>query len=93
MSSAVLQASDQKEAEDMLLLLKVCFKEALHRQWPQCRSYVAAARAAVFEKRARALVTVLLRDAPPAAGAKGHCAASHIWLELNFGYPLPLVES
>jgi hypothetical protein len=42
-----------------------------------------ATGATVFEKRAHVLV--LLRDAPPAAGAQGHCAASHIWLELNFG--------
>ena len=55
----------------MLLLLKVCFKEAMHRQWPQCRSYVAAAGAAVFEKRARAGDRVVARCA---AGCRGEGA-------------------
>ena len=36
------------------------FKEALHRQWSQCRSDVVVAKATVFEKRARTLA--LLRD-------------------------------
>jgi hypothetical protein len=48
--SAFLQASDQKEREDMIRQ-GGSFKEALIRKWAQCCSFVAAA--AVFEKRAR----------------------------------------
>jgi hypothetical protein len=48
--TAFLQASDQKEREDMIRQ-GGSFKEALIRKWAQCCSFVAAA--AVFEKRAR----------------------------------------
>jgi hypothetical protein len=66
LSLALLQALDQKEAEDMMRLLQGgSFKEALMQQREQCCSFVDAAEAITYLKSARALLLSLCARRPP----------------------------